>query len=193
MSISFFEDFTDPFTRFITRAGSTGSFAFVDLPGAIGELTTGTTAGNWYQLNTNIRFVDAVHNPVFGAKLRTKESTNLEMFMGLADGEAGATGSAIGFYRSDGASPGNWKARVKAGGTGTDTDCGVVGGTNEVELVVQASVTEVAFFLNGRLVHVATANIPLPPPLLLFVLWIKTNAGAARTLAVDYAHLTAAR
>ena len=149
------------------------------------------TSGNWRQLETLKKYVEPKHTPGFGARMRTKESSNLEVFMGLADSEVGAASNALGFYRSDGASPGNWKARVKAGGVGTDVDLGILGDMEEHDFSVVVSSLEVVFSYDGKTVHVATSNIPAV--LLHFALWIKTTTGAARTLAVDYAYLTAGR
>jgi hypothetical protein len=191
MSISVFEDFIEAVDKLAARSGSSGSTTRVDGGGGIAEIATGATSGNWRQLETIKKYVGPQHTPSFGGTLRTKESANLEVFIGLADNEVGAASNAIGFYRSDSASAGNWKARVKAGGTGTDVDLGILGNTNDVEVLVVASPVEVSFFFNGRLVHSATTNIPTV--LMHLALWIKTNTAAARTLAVDLAHLTGAR
>lgn len=45
--------------------------------------------------------------------------------------------------------------------------------------------------LNDKLVRAENTNIPTAQ--LLFALWIKTTAAAARTLVVDYISLTAGR
>ena len=193
MSIAIFEDFIEKEDKLATNASSTGSSVRIDGSGGLVEIKTGTTSGNWRQIETLKKYVEAKHNPVFGALLKTNQAADQEIFIGLADSAPGySANNAIGFYRSDGGSVGYWKARVKSGGTGTDVDLGILGdSTREVELLCIVSPIQVLFFLDGKLVGQVQSNIPTAS--LYFVLAIKTGTNAEHKMTVDYAHLAAGR
>lgn len=190
MSVVVFEDFVEASDKLVARSGSSGQTSRINGAGGLAVVETGATSGNWRQIETKSSFVDAKLRPICGALFKTDLATNQEVFFGLTDGDATA-GNIIGFYRSDGASAGNWKARVKSGGTGSDVDLGLVGSAEEVELLIVASPLEVSLFFEGKLVYDATANIP--SGLLNLALWVKTTTGAARKVTVDYLSLTAVR
>jgi hypothetical protein len=193
MTVALFEDFIQKEDLLIgVGASGSGSNPRIDGAGGLVEITTGTTSGNWRQLQGDKKIFKPELTPVVTAFLKTNETTNLETFIGLADDEVGAANNLIGFYRSDGGSVGNWNSRLRSGGgSPVNQDLGVPGTTNFIEMTLQASPTEIAFSLNGRLVHVATSTIPTA--LMFLVVWIKTNTGAARKLVVDYVGIVSAR
>ncbi|MBI4524975.1 MAG: hypothetical protein HY695_14325 [Deltaproteobacteria bacterium] len=195
MTISLLEDFIEA-TDKLDATGSSGSTnPRVDGAGGLVEIRTGAANGNYRQLQTKSKNVDPRFSPIFSAYLRTKDTTYLETFIGLADGDAGSAQNLIGFYRSDAGSAGSWQRRFRINnGTPDNQDLLVPGTTNFIEMMAQVSVTEVSFFLNGRLVRVDTSNFPTTVTnLMYFVLWIKATSASERTLVVDYAQLTASR
>ncbi|MBI3989172.1 MAG: hypothetical protein HY347_06105 [candidate division NC10 bacterium] len=186
MSVVVFEDFIEKPDKLEVRSGSAGTPQRVDGAGGIIEIPTSASQNSWTQMQSRSRFITARHAPVVTAFLRSKDyASSQEIFVGLADGEAGSSPDMIGFYRSDGANAGTWRCRTKAAGVGNgDVDSGFLGDLQEVELALAASPLEVTFLVNGRVVHVEKTNIPTA--LMRVVLWIKTTTSAVRTLAVDY-------
>ena len=191
MTVALFEDFLEKTEKLAVHTSSTGGNTRIDGVGGLMEIASGGTSGQWRQLQSNNKIFEAKLSPVVTAFFRTKEATNLEVFVGLADTDAGSANNAIGFYRVDTASAGNWKCRTKSGGTGTDVDTGFLGDTQEVEMSFAVSPLEVTFVLNGRVIHVEKNNIPTAQ--LFLVVWIKTNTGAARTLVMDYVGIVSGR
>ncbi|MBI3988758.1 MAG: hypothetical protein HY347_03990 [candidate division NC10 bacterium] len=164
MSIAVFEDFVEAADLLTTEgySGDAGASNRVDGAGGVVEIETGTGGtGRWRQHRSNQKMFEAKLGPAVAAFLRTKDTTNQEVFVGLADAEAGSANNMIGFYRSDVGGPGNWKCRTKnASGNNGDVDSLFAGDLQEVELAFAVSLLEVAFVVNGRVVHVEKNCIP---------------------------------
>lgn len=184
MTVALFEDFIEREDMLTSNESGDGAHARIHGAGGLVEITTGTTSGNWYQLRTTTRMFSAKLSPIVTASLYTVHTSNLEVFVGLAETNIDSAQDTMGFYRSDAGSAGNWKTRTKSGGTGTDQDTGVTGDKEFVNFSIAASPLEVVYALDGRIMRVEKNNIPSAD--LWLIVWLKTTTAAARKVVVDF-------
>ncbi|MBI3988759.1 MAG: hypothetical protein HY347_03995 [candidate division NC10 bacterium] len=190
MSVGLFEDFVQKDDKLVVVSGSSGSSTRQDGAGGLLDLVRGSVSGNWRWIRSKTKFVRTKHEPVFMARLKTLSQTNQDLFVGLED----AGNKYIGFYRLDGATPGNWKCRV---GDTSEANSGIPGNISEVTLAVAVSRTQLAFFINDVCVYIERAGYVSGTGVMSVDLylsaWIRTNENAAKTLRLDHIDVTCGR
>lgn len=122
------------------------------------------------------------------ARIKVVDTTDLRLMLGLTSGalsDAGMTNAHLAIFRY--ATPegdANWKCLTNdsGGAGGTVADSGVAVTARVYELAVRTLASSVQFWIDGVLVHTATATLPAGAPSMGPILTLYTRAAAVKNV-----------
>jgi len=160
-----------------------GSAAVVDgVDGGIVRLTSGATSGNSHTLSwQDIRSLTAAKNATAEYRIALGQTSNIDARIGLL-----YDATHYIYFRFDDSADDTWQAVSDMGAGASAVNTAVAPSTDYLILRIEASSTQIGFYVNG--VWKATIGVTIPTEHLQPYASVATEEDADKTLDVDYVY-----
>ncbi|HEY3167784.1 MAG TPA: hypothetical protein VGK57_11180, partial [Candidatus Binatia bacterium] len=176
---------------------TTGTVAFNEIVSPETTYATAATTGSNAGTIGNLIW-DRQHSPRFQFRGYNFSTANRRVWYGLTSvslatqvGSDSPAASYAAFRASTDAGDGNWQACTKDGTTATCIDTGVAVSTVifDFEIILDGSVPNAIFKINGAVVATATTNLPGAATQLAAMVGQQTRANAAKTIGLNWLYV----
>jgi len=185
--------------RWTPTTSGTGTVAILTGLNGLVNFVTGATINSTSRINFGAFFVfERGNSAIIKFRMRTGTTTSLTFFAGFAStdflpGSGGSPVASSALVRFDSGGSGtdtNFMLVTSDGTTSSATSSGVAIDSVNHDFIIELRSGDVRLWMDGVLKVTKTTNLPLTATDLAPYFGVTQDAGASRTIVVDYVHAT---